>query len=164
MWRSLVERGSSRRQWIVPCVSFAAAACFLVVGFVVWRQMPTLPCPPNAVCTFTFPPHRLHPLRAEFLWAAGGLCAMLGVVTSPRLIGRPILVVGLLTAILVSGAGLLVRTHPTDKHVCVSLVGCDTIANQPVADRRSEYFFYSAAAVLLVADVLSLAARRSPDV
>jgi hypothetical protein len=144
-------------------VSFAAAACFLAAGFVVWRQMPTLHCPPNTVCTFTFPPHRLHPLRAELLWAAGGLSAMLGVITLPRLIGRAILVVGLVTAILVSGAGLYLRTHPPDKFACLDLVGCDHIANQPVADRRSEYFFYGAAGLLVIAGLLTLAVRRSPD-
>lgn len=60
--------------------AFAAAACLLVAGTVVWRQMSSPPaCPSDVLCLLAGPAHRLHPLRAELLWAAGGLCVAVGI-------------------------------------------------------------------------------------
>lgn len=82
---------SDLRRWIVSCAAFAAAACLLVAGTIVWRQMsPQSSCSANAFCALAGPAYRLHPLRAELLWAAGGLCAVVGLcllLTTMR--GRP---------------------------------------------------------------------------
>jgi hypothetical protein len=74
---------TDRHRRIVAWVAFAAAACLLVAGTVVWRQMSSWPpCPSNAFCAPVVPAYRLHPLRAELLWAAGGLCVAVGIWAS----------------------------------------------------------------------------------
>jgi hypothetical protein len=71
---------SGRRRPIAAWVACAAALCLVVAGIIVWRQMSTqVSCPPHAFCGPLEPAHRLHPLRAELLWAGAGLCAGLGV-------------------------------------------------------------------------------------
>jgi hypothetical protein len=74
---------SDRHRRLVASVAFAAAACLLVAGTVVWRLMSSPPpCPANAMCVLAEPAYRLHPLRAELLWAAGGLCVAAGIWAS----------------------------------------------------------------------------------
>lgn len=69
-----------------------------VAGTVVWRMMsPSIAalearCSGRALlgCGFAYPPpHRLHPLRAELLWAAAALVGLLAISLArrPRLRG-----------------------------------------------------------------------------
>jgi hypothetical protein len=52
-----------------------AGVALLLVGLVVWREMSSTPvCPSGAFCPTYEAAHRLHPVRAEALWALGGLC------------------------------------------------------------------------------------------
>jgi hypothetical protein len=64
----------------------------ILAGVVVWRQMSALPyCPPGVPCPLMPlmpPPHRLHPVRAEALWAAGVLCLGVGAYWAARVSRR----------------------------------------------------------------------------
>jgi hypothetical protein len=62
------------------------AVAFLIAGVVVWRMMSQVQC--HAVGGLTcvlLPPHRLHPLRAEALWAVSALCGLVAIGISLRL-------------------------------------------------------------------------------
>jgi hypothetical protein len=78
----------ARRAWLVPVATAVAAVALLVAGAVVWRMTSTPgPAPPGSRgITFVYlaPPHRLHPLRAELLWAASALLALVGIRTTLR--------------------------------------------------------------------------------
>jgi hypothetical protein len=67
------------------------AVTLLIAGVLTWRMMPGVrPCPPNALCGLTvLPVHRLHPLRAELLWAASAVFALIAVGASARHWRRP---------------------------------------------------------------------------
>ena len=75
------------------------AASLLVAGTLTWRMTspPTCPVPTGAlgyICEDVHPsgtsrifyavPHRTHPLRAELLWAAGGVAALGAVIVEVR--------------------------------------------------------------------------------
>lgn len=73
----------SIRPWLIPAVAALAAVAFLVAGVVAWRMtwppahvgdLPRLYVPAPR-------PHRLHPLRAELLWAASALFALVAIGT-----------------------------------------------------------------------------------
>ena len=85
-----------RRRLVVAVLAFASLA-LAVAGVVVWREMsPSLAelaarCSSRRElgCGFAFPaPYRLHPLRAELLWAAAAVTALLAVVQTLRLSRR----------------------------------------------------------------------------
>jgi hypothetical protein len=76
-------------------VLVVAAVVLAAAGTVEWRMMsPSIAdlearCSGRALldCGFAFPPpHRLHPLRAELLWAAAGVIGLLaiGIALRPR--------------------------------------------------------------------------------
>ena len=76
-----------RRRLLAAGLAFASLA-LAIAGLIVWREMsPSIAdleahCSFRALlgCGFAFqPPHRLHPLRAELLWAAA---AVLGVIAA----------------------------------------------------------------------------------
>jgi len=75
-----------------PVAAAVAAIGLLVVGVIVWRMWGApmyCPPPPALRCLNTAPYHRLHPLRAEALWAASALSALIGLFWASRiLIGR----------------------------------------------------------------------------
>ena len=75
-----------RRPWLVPVLASLIAVALLVAGVVAWRMMATsfagASCPPQTSCSLApefRAPHRLHPLRAELLWAASAAFAFLAV-------------------------------------------------------------------------------------
>jgi hypothetical protein len=91
-----VWSGGMRRR-LIPVLLLLAAEVLAVAGVVTWRRFSPLP---SGVAThgnssvafyFTAQPHRLHPLRAELLWAASALCAIAGVGIARwrRLASRP---------------------------------------------------------------------------
>ena len=62
-------------KWLGPLILALVGVALLLIGLVVWREMSSTPvCPPGTFCPPYGPPHRLHPLRAEALWALGGIC------------------------------------------------------------------------------------------
>jgi hypothetical protein len=72
-------------------VAAVTAVALFVAGVVVWRMTapvyPAVPrCPANSLCYNPFPAfaHRLHPLRAEMLWVASALLALLAIGTTVR--------------------------------------------------------------------------------
>jgi hypothetical protein len=74
-----------------PITAAVAAIGFLVVGVLVWRMWGPIYCPPPPAlrCYNTAPFHRLHPLRAEALWAMSALSALIGLIWATRIrIGR----------------------------------------------------------------------------
>jgi hypothetical protein len=74
------------RPWLLPVGAAAIAVCLFIGGVIVWRIVSPEPfCPPNTFCALQGPPHRLHPLRAEALWAASGLFAITAAAISVRL-------------------------------------------------------------------------------
>jgi predicted small integral membrane protein len=79
------------QKWVPAGMAFAASIFLLVAGVVVWREMSPPPmCPPNAFCAFhLFSPRRLHPLRAELLWAASAAFAVVGACVTVRVARRP---------------------------------------------------------------------------
>jgi hypothetical protein len=68
------------RPWLVPGILAAAAFVLLVMGAITW-QMRSSPghCPPHAACNVLGHTHRHHPLRAELMWVAAGLLAIVAV-------------------------------------------------------------------------------------
>jgi hypothetical protein len=63
------------------------AVAFLIAGVVVWRMMSqgqTCKAVGGLSCVL-MPPHRLHPLRAEVLWAVSALCGLVAIGLSFRL-------------------------------------------------------------------------------
>ena len=85
-----------RRPWLIPLVASLVAVALFVAGVVAWRMtsMKVIgqPCPPNMLCAElpgAYAPHRLHPLRAELLWAASAFFALVAVGTVLRLWRRP---------------------------------------------------------------------------
>jgi hypothetical protein len=80
----LRRRGQSRRAWLVPVVAAVATVALFVAGVVAWR-MTSGPVPPGRFYfPASHPPHRLHPLRAELLWAASVLFALVAISVSQR--------------------------------------------------------------------------------
>lgn len=86
----------ARRPWRVPVLASLIAAALLVAGVVTWRMMSTpvlLPsCWPNSPCSLSpslGSPYRLHPLRAELLWSASAVFALLAVGSGFRQWRRP---------------------------------------------------------------------------
>jgi hypothetical protein len=78
-----------RRPWLIPLTTFVAAITLFVAGIVVWRMLstPLAPKCPTVVlgpCLTSVPPHRLHPLRAEVLWAASAVFALIAAGTGGR--------------------------------------------------------------------------------
>jgi predicted small integral membrane protein len=66
----------SRRPWLVPVAIAVIAVGLLIAGIVTWQMTSSGGhCPVNARCAFK--PHRHHPLRAELLWAASALLAII---------------------------------------------------------------------------------------
>ncbi len=73
------------RPWLIPAVAAVVALGLFVAGMVTWRMTPGVrPCPPNSLCLTLLPPHRLHPLRAELLWAASAVFGLIAVGVSLR--------------------------------------------------------------------------------
>jgi len=75
-----------------PVAAVVAAFGFLVLGVVVWHKWG--PGPGGTACDasrcFQFrPSHREHPLRAEAIWTASALLALIGLFWAARiLVGR----------------------------------------------------------------------------
>jgi hypothetical protein len=77
------------RPWLLPVGAAAIAICLFIAGVVVWRMMPPQPspplCPAHALCGFLpESSHRLHPVRAELLWAASGLFSIIALSSALR--------------------------------------------------------------------------------
>jgi len=78
------------RPWLIPTAAAAVALALFIAGVVTWRMMPGIPyCPPNSLCYLPLPAHRLHPLRAELLWAASAVFALIAAAESVRQWRRP---------------------------------------------------------------------------
>jgi hypothetical protein len=74
-----------RRPWLISTAAAAVALALFIAGVVTWRMMPGLPsCPPNSLCYLPLSTHRLHPLRAELLWAASAIFAVIAAAASAR--------------------------------------------------------------------------------
>jgi hypothetical protein len=76
-----------RRRLCAALLAFTSLA-LAIAGMVVWREMsPSIAdlaarCSGRALlgCGFAYPPpHHLHPLRAELLWAAASITGLLAV-------------------------------------------------------------------------------------
>lgn len=66
------------RPWLVPAAIAVTAVLFLIAGVVTWQAMSSgVPCPAHEACTSAVKRHRLHPVRAELLWAISGLLAII---------------------------------------------------------------------------------------
>ncbi|HEX5559461.1 MAG TPA: hypothetical protein VFX13_17735 [Gaiellales bacterium] len=85
-----------RRPSVVLVLASLIAVALFVAGVVTWRMMSTpvlLPsCPPNTACSLgpsLGSPYQLHPLRAELLWAASAVFAMLALGSGFRRWRRP---------------------------------------------------------------------------
>ncbi len=81
-----------RRRVIAALLAFTSLA-LAIAGVVAWREMsPSIAdlaagCSGRALlgCGFAFPPpHHLHPLRAELLWAAASVTGLLAVWLTVR--------------------------------------------------------------------------------
>jgi hypothetical protein len=61
-----------------------AAAGLLLAGAAAWSMTAGVPaCPANHICFMPVTAgHRLHPLRAELLWAASALFALIAVTVA----------------------------------------------------------------------------------
>jgi hypothetical protein len=69
-----------RRPWLLPVLASLMAVALLVTGVVTWRMMSPPACRVSgAIFCFASPEHRLHPLRAELLWVASAVFALLAV-------------------------------------------------------------------------------------
>jgi hypothetical protein len=86
-----------RRRLVVALLALTSLA-LAAAGLVVWREMsPSIAelaarCSSRGElgCGIAFPPpYRLHPLRAELLWAAAGVTGVLAVGQTVRLSRRP---------------------------------------------------------------------------
>jgi hypothetical protein len=79
-----------RRPWLIPTAAAAVALALFIAGVLTWRMMPGVrPCPPNTLCVLPLGAHRLHPLRAELLWAASAIFALVAAGASLRQWRRP---------------------------------------------------------------------------
>jgi hypothetical protein len=81
----------------MPTVAAIAAVAFFVAGVVLWRMAsPNLhvTSPYHHAVPSALLPHRLHPLRAELLWAASAVLALVAVGTGSRQWRRPQTVTG----------------------------------------------------------------------
>jgi hypothetical protein len=72
----------------------AAAVVLFIAGVLTWRMMSSLPSngfPGRGESVIYFRPaqHRLHPLRAELLWAASGSCALVAIAAGAQARRRP---------------------------------------------------------------------------
>jgi hypothetical protein len=69
-----------RRSWLVPVLASLIAVALLVAGVRAWRMVSQPICyvAGRLLCVVS-PEHRLHPLRAELLWAASAVCALIAV-------------------------------------------------------------------------------------
>ena len=68
------------RPWLISTIAFVVAVALFVAGIVTWRMFSTWPhCSGHFSCGAPPPPHRLHPLRAELLWAASAFFALTAV-------------------------------------------------------------------------------------
>jgi hypothetical protein len=83
-----------RRRLVAGLLAFGSLA-FAVAGLVVWREMSlswgTLAarCSGTLGCAVFPPQYRLHPLRAELLWAAASVTGLIAVGLTVRpYIGR----------------------------------------------------------------------------
>jgi hypothetical protein len=70
--------GVTRGRRIIPAVAAITAVVLFLAGAVAWdmtssvRVLPS--CPTDSLCLTPYPDgHHLHPLRAEFLWAASAV-------------------------------------------------------------------------------------------
>ena len=81
---------------VIPVAAMLLALALLVAGVVTWRMFSGLPphhpshrvAGPSVVAYF-YPVHRLHPLRAELLWAASAVFALIAVGAGLRARRRP---------------------------------------------------------------------------
>ena len=84
------------RRLVIAILLLAAAMALAIAGVVTWRMTSMYPpaprCPANSLCYDALPqyPYRLHPIRAELLWAAGAACLIAAVaISGGRRLGRP---------------------------------------------------------------------------
>lgn len=68
------------RPWLLPAAAALAAVVLFLAGAAAWDMtapagMPR--CPAHSFCFTPVGDHHLHPLRAELLWAASALFAIL---------------------------------------------------------------------------------------
>jgi hypothetical protein len=80
------------RGWVVSGAAMFIALCLFVGGVVAWR-MTSIPvqgvCPPRVVCVpMVMQGHRIHPLRAEILWALSGIFVMVAFISAARPLTR----------------------------------------------------------------------------
>jgi hypothetical protein len=70
----------TKRAWLIPLIALVLAAALFVAGVVEWRMFSPA-CPGDSVgCLLALPPpHRLHPLRAELLWAASAFFVLVAL-------------------------------------------------------------------------------------
>jgi predicted small integral membrane protein len=68
------------RPWLIPAAAALVAVVLCLAGAAAWDMtapVGTPRCPANHICFATVLPDRhLHPLRAELLWAAAALFAL----------------------------------------------------------------------------------------
>jgi len=78
------------RGWLISTIALVVTLALFVAGLVTWRMFSTLPaCPPHVICGAPPPPHRLHPFRAELLWGASAVFALVAVGVGLRQWRRP---------------------------------------------------------------------------
>jgi hypothetical protein len=78
------------RPWLIPTAAAAVALALFIVGVLTWRMVPGSPqCSPHTLCFEAVPGHRLHPLRAELLWAGSAVFALIAAGASVRQWRRP---------------------------------------------------------------------------
>ena len=85
-----------RGRWLIPVGASVAAVALFAAGVVAWRMRQPLPTgwtayasTANHVTVYYHARHRLHPLRAEALWAAGAVFALVALATGLRARRRP---------------------------------------------------------------------------
>jgi hypothetical protein len=65
------------RPWLVPVAIAVIAVGLLIAGIVTWQMTSSHAHCGARVAVCTAGKHRHHPLRAELLWAASGLLAII---------------------------------------------------------------------------------------
>jgi hypothetical protein len=72
--------GVTKRAWLIPLIALVLAVALFVAGVVEWRMFSPA-CDTKLVgCRLALPPpHRLHPLRAELLWAASAFFGLVAL-------------------------------------------------------------------------------------
>jgi hypothetical protein len=66
------------RPWLVPAAIAVIAVGFVIAGLLTWQVTSSgVPCPAHHTCFTAVRPHRLHPVRAELLWAIAALLAII---------------------------------------------------------------------------------------